>query len=107
MQHTGTVAYDIPSVIPNSAKEVLVLATASAGVSGPNDRTHYVKIYTEQDQTQYEKYIFLTSYNQNAYHTTNSDNLWFPMTSGRQVFVKLTYTHTGYVRVFLHAIGYR
>ena len=106
LQHTGTVAYDIPSVIPNSAKEVLVLASASAGVSGPNDRTHYVKIYTEQDQTQYEKYIFLTSYNQNAYHTTNSDNLWFPMTSGRQVFVKLTYVHTGYVRVFLHAIGY-
>ena len=107
LQHTGTVAYDIPSVIPNSAKEILVLASASAGVSGPNDRTHYVKIYTEQDQTQYEKYIFLTSYNQNAYHTTNSDNLWFPMTSGRQVFVKLTYAHTGYVRVFLHVIGYR
>ena len=53
MQHTGTVAYDIPSVIPNNAKEVLVLASASAGVSGPNHRTHYVKIYTEQDQIQY------------------------------------------------------
>ena len=107
MQHTGTVAYDIPSVIPNSAKEVLVLASASAGISGPNYRTHYVKIYTEQDQTQYEKYIFLTTYNQNAYHTTNSDNLWFPMTSGRQVFVKLTYAHTGGVHIHLHAIGYR
>ena len=107
LQHTGTVAYDIPSVIPNSAKEVLVLASARAGVSEPNHRTHYVKIYTEQDQTQYEKYIFLISYNQNAYHTINSDNLWFPMTSGRQVFVNLTYAHTGGIRVFLHAIGYR
>jgi hypothetical protein len=100
------VAYDIPSVIPDSANEVLVLASAVAGISGPNGRTHYVKIYTEQDQTQYEKYIFLTSYNQNAYHTINSDNLWFPMTSGRQVFVKSMYAHTG-VSVYLHAIGYR
>ena len=107
LQHTGTVAYDIPSVIPDSAKEVLVLASALAGISGPNERTHYVRIYTEQDQAQYEKYIFLTSYNQNAYHTINSDNLWFPMTSGRQVFVTLTYAHTGLVRVNLHAIGYR
>ena len=107
LQHTGTVAYDIPSVIPNSAKEVLVLASASVGISGPNSRYHYIKIYTEQDQTQYEKYIFLTSYNQNAYHTTNSDNLWFPMTSGRQVFVKLAYAHTGHVYIYLHAIGYR
>ena len=69
LQHTGTVAYDIPSVIPDSAKEVLVLASALAGISGPNERTHYVRIYTEQDQAQYEKYIFFTSYNQNAYHT--------------------------------------
>ena len=107
LQHTGTVAYDIPSVIPDSAKEVLVLASALAGISGPNERTHYVRIYTEQDQAQYEKCIFLTSYNQNAYHTINSDNLWFPMTSGRQVFVTLTYAHTGLVRVNLHAIGYR
>jgi hypothetical protein len=107
LQHTGTVAYDIPSVIPDSAKEVLVLASAIAGISGPNDRTHYIRIYTEQDQKQYENYIFLTSYNQNAYHTINSDNLWFPMTTGRQMFVRLAYAHTGFTRVFLHAIGYR
>ena len=107
LRHTGTLAYDIPSVIPSSAKEVLVLASAVAGVSGPSDRYHYVKIYTEQDQKQYEKYIYLTSYGQNAYHTTNSDNLWFPMTSGRQIFVKLTYAHTGFTKVHLHAIGYR
>ena len=107
LQHTGTVAYDIPSVIPDSAKEVLMLASALAGISGPNERTHYVRIYTEQDQAQYEKYIYLISYNQNAYHTINSDNLWFPMTSGRQVFVTLTYAHTGFIGLNLHAIGYR
>lgn len=84
-----------------------MLASAFAGISGPSDRSHYVKIYTEQDQKQYEKYIYLTSYGQNAYHTINSDNLWFPMTSGRQMFVKLTYAHTGVIGINLHAIGYR
>ena len=54
LQHAGTLAYDIPSVIPSSAREVLVLASAIAGISGPSDRTHYIKIYTEQDQRQYE-----------------------------------------------------
>ena len=107
LRHTGTLAYDIPSVIPSSAKEVLVLASVFAGISGPNERSHYVKVYTEQGQKQYEKYIYLTSYNQNAFHTINSDNLWFPLTSGRQIFVKLMYAHTGYIGINLHAIGYR
>lgn len=105
LRHTGTITYNIPSVIPNSAKEVLVLASVDVGGSGP-DRSHYVKIYTRQDQRQYEKYIFLHTYGQSAWNT-NSDNLWFPMTSGRQVFVELTSTHTGNVAVNLHAIGYR
>ena len=84
-----------------------MLASVFAGISGPNERSHYVKVYTEQGQKQYEKYIYLTSYNQNAFHTINSDNLWFPLTSGRQIFVKLMYAHTGYIGINLHAIGYR
>ena len=106
MRQTGTLAYDIPSVIPSSAKEVLVLASVTVGNSGPNGRTHYVKIYTEENQRQYEKYIYLASYGLNVW-ISNSDNLWFPMTTGRQVFVKLTYAHTGHIQVILHAIGYR
>ena len=106
LRHTGILAYDIPSAIPNSAKEVLVLVSVRVGSSGPRDRTHYVKIYTEQDQKQYEKYVFLTTYDQNAW-VSSSDNLWFPMTSGRQVFVKSEYVHTGQVYVEIHVIGYR
>ena len=105
LRHTGTLTYNIPSVIPNSAKEVLVLASVRVGHSSP-DHSHYVKIYTRQNQRQYEKYIFLHTYSQSAY-STNSDNLWFPVTSGRQVFVELTSSHTGNVAVYLHAIGYR
>ena len=103
---TGTLAYDIPSVIPSSAKEVLILASAAIGGSGPSGRAHYIKIYTQQGSQQFEKYIYIKTYGQNAYNT-NSDNLWFPMTTGRQVFVELTYAHTGSVHVHLDAIGYR
>ena len=103
---TGTLAYDIPSVIPSNAKEVLILASAYIGNSGPSGRGHYIKIYTQQGSQQFEKYIFIMTYPQNAV-STNSDNLWFPMTTGRQVFVELTYAHTDNLEFFLHAIGYR
>ena len=105
-QATGTLAYDIPSVIPNSAKEVLILASVVIGNSGPSGRHHYIKIYTQQGSQQFEKYIYIRTYGQSAYNT-NSDNLWFPMTTGRQVFVELTVAHTGSVHVYLDAIGYR
>ena len=93
-------------MVPSSASEVLVLASILVASSGPSPHAHYVKIYTEQDQRHYEKYILLVSYNQNAWNT-NSDNLWFPMTSGRQVFVESTVAHNGTIGIHLHAIGYR
>ena len=106
LRHTGTLAYDIPSVIPSSAKEVLVLASVGVGNSGPRGRSHFIKIYTQQGSHQYEKYIYIMSYPQSAINT-NSDNLWFPMTTGRQVFVELSYAHTTNIHFYLHAIGYR
>ena len=107
LQHAGTLAYDIPAVIPNSAREILVLATVHAGNAGPNDRIHYIKIYTHCDLNQrYEKYIAVKSYNQDAW-STNSDNLWFPITSDRKIFVELNAGHTGHMNFTLHAIGYR
>ena len=106
LRHTGTLAYDIPSVIPSSAKEVLVLASVRVGYTGPSGRSHYIKIYTQQGSQQYEKYIYIESYPQEAVNT-NSDNLWFPMTTGRQVFVELSYAHSKYLYFHLHAIGYR
>ena len=107
LRQTGTLAYDIPSVIPSSAKEVLMLASVFVGTTGPSSNgLHYIKIYTEQNSIQYEKYLMIYSWPHNAINT-NSDNLWFPMTTSRQVFVKLSVAHTGYLRFHLHAIGYR
>ena len=104
--HTGTLAYDIPSVIPNSAKEVLVLASVRMGNTSPTNGLHYIKIYTQQNSQQYEKYLMVYSW-QNTAFNTNSDNLWFPVTTGRQVFVELSIAHTGSLKFYLHVIGYR
>ena len=106
LRQTGTMAHNIPNVIPSSAKEVLVLATILVGHCGPSERVHYIKIYTQQGSQQYAKYIVLKSW-QNGAWSTNSDNLWFPMTSGRQVFVELTTAHTGNLGMTLHVVGYR
>ena len=105
LRQTGTMAYKIPNVIPSSAKEVMILTTVHVGNCGPSERVHYIKIYTQQNSHQYAKYIVLKSW-QNGAWSTNSDNLWFPMTSGRQVFVELTTAHTGNLGMTLHAIGY-
>ena len=83
-----------------------MLVNVNSHISGPEHRNHYVKIYTKQNQRQYEKYIFMLTSNQNAW-SINSDNLWFPMTSGRQVFVKVSYAHTGTVHFDVNVIGYR
>ena len=106
LRHTGTLAYDIPNLIPSSAREVLLLATVQTGYSWPRDRIQYIKIYTQQNHRHFEKYIMVRSYDQGAWNT-NSDNLWFPMTPSRQVFVELTTTHGGNIDFTLHVIGYR
>ena len=105
-RNTGTEAFDIPSVIPSSAKEVLVLADMQTGYSGPNDVISYVKIYTKRSSRNFEKYIVLRSYHQSAW-SVNSDNLWFPMTTGRKVYVESAKAHTQNLVLNLHAIGYR
>ena len=106
LQHTGTLVYDVPSIVPSSAREVLIFVNIRVGYTGPSDLAHYIKIYTEENNQQYDQYIYIKTYPQVAY-ITNSDNMWFPMTSGRQVFVKLSTSHTGNLRLILHAIGYR
>ena len=106
LQDTGTKSYDIPSVIPSSAREVLLLASAEVGYSEPKGQSHYIKIYTQQDGQTFEKYLYIKTYPQDA-QSTNSDNLWFPMTTDCKVYVSVTYAHTRQVTFYLHAIGYR
>ena len=106
LRQTGTQSFDIPSVIPSSATEVLILADVEIGYSGPQTTAHYVKIYTEQNSQNFAKYIIVKSYHQSAW-STNSDNMWFPMPTSRKVYIDNTQAHTQNLFLNLHAIGYR
>ena len=101
----ATYSYTIPNSIPNEAKEVLVLAVGRQGYSS-RDIDTYLKIYTLEELSHYEQYIYMHSYNQDAYNTV-SDNLWFPMTSNRRIYLQVPNTNGGGNWVGLYAIGYR
>jgi hypothetical protein len=105
LQHAGTVSYTIPSVIPSSAREVLIHAGVFSGTSN-NGPYHDLKIFTQIGTMQYEKYLLVYSWNQAAYNT-NSDNMWFPMPKDRLVYLTVPAAHGNNAGVRLFAIGYR
>ncbi len=103
---TGTLSFEIPALIPDDAIEVLLYAYFySAGSSGPH--SHF-KIYTEGDDgEEYAKYITLLT-GASTYYYVNTDNLWFPMTSSRRVFLNVPNSLSGNsIHGYLYVIGYR
>ena len=56
LQHAATYAFDIPSVIPSSAVEVLVHAYIFSGIAnrGPYQD---IKIYTQKQTNRFEQYL--------------------------------------------------
>ena len=104
LQHAGTLAYTIPSVIPSTAREVLVLAGIHCGHT-PQLHQH-IKIYTQQGTRRFEKYLQMYSYPQNAVNT-NSDNMWFPMTTNHRIYMEIPSAHGSNCEGQLNAIGYR
>ena len=105
LQHAGTLTYTIPSVIPSAAREVLVLANLYCGWStrGP---AQDIKIYTLQGTQRYEKYLYMYSYSDGQVNT-NSDNMWFPMTTNRRIYMEVPAAHGDNCFGSLKAIGYR
>ena len=104
MQYPGTLAYVIPSVIPSTAKNVLIyviLYTSSA-----NSKYQSIKIFTQDGSNKrYEKYLFSYSYPQNAINT-NSGNMWFPMPANRRIYMIVTDDAGLHCGANLFAIGY-
>ncbi len=103
---TGTLTFEIPDIIPDDAIEVLVYAYFRVGTSSGSE-SHF-KIYTEGDEgEEYAKYISLFPSNSRNHWDTNSDNMWFPMTSSRRIFLNVPSALSININGFLHAIGYR
>ena len=67
----------------------------------------HMKIFTEQSHTRrFEKYLSVQTWNQNA-HTMTADNMWFPLTRNRRVYLSLSTTTVGSLWGHIYVIGYR
>lgn len=101
-----TFPYNIPTVIPSTAREVFVFVGAYQGDEYNNRDPDFLKIYTLQGTNSYEQYLYLMPYFQSAYNT-NSDNMWFPMPSNRLIYLQVPVAHGPNCMAVLYAIGYR
>ena len=105
MGSTVTQSFVIPTSIPTTANEVLVYVYTILGNSV--ERFSTMKIYTELSNTrQFHKYLPVKTYDQSAYSTT-AENMWFPLTSNRRIYISLSTALTGNVYGYVNMIGYR
>ena len=104
---TNIQSFLVPSVIPDTATEVLLFIEIIAGYN-PNNDYCIVKIFTEEsDDRRFEKYISIRTYPQNG-HTMSEDNMWFPFMENRRVYLKLSKTmNPQNMGSNIHVIGYR
>ena len=80
-------------------------AEVQVGSSSP-DKASRLKLYTEEGSKRYEQYLVVHTYNQNAW-STNSDNMWFPLTESRRLHMEIPDSHSGNVSATVFVIGYR
>ena len=107
MASTSEQSFIIPvSSIPTTAKEVLVYIYAIMGSS--SDSISLMTIHTEISHTRkFKKYMPIKTYKQNAWSSV-SENMWFPLTSNRRIYVSLSKATTGKnVHGYINVIGYR
>ena len=100
-----SLSYTIPSIIPSTAREVLVYSSANCGWSSINmavDITYYVEV----NGIRYEHFLHTHAYRQDAVNT-NSDNMWFPMPPNRIVHVEAPLAIPDYCNTVTSVIGYR
>ena len=106
LRSAGTTPYNIPSVIPSTAREVFILVGTFQGDASEVGHSDFLKMYTQQGTNSYEQYLYLYSYLQEAV-STNSDNMWFPMPSNRLIYLEVPLDHGPHCWAELYAIGYR
>lgn len=84
---------------------MLVYVYLSVGYSSPASH-HHVKIYTEEGDVDYAKYIGFFA---NPHHAVNTDtnNIWLPMPSNRRLYVTTPPHVISGVDCWLSVTGYR
>jgi hypothetical protein len=107
LTYATTRTFDIPYAVPDSAVEVLMYAVVNVGSSGLRNKRSNIKMYTQDSYYhRYEQYIAVHAYPQSAW-STNSENLWFPMTSDRKIYVNVPRANEGNIDIEIYVIGYR
>ena len=101
----STFHFQIPDIIPQTAKEFLLYAYLACGrADGLRDSD--IVFYVEHDGLRFEKFLYLRSFPQEAWNT-NSDNMWFPMPADRQIHANVEVVIPRYCFARLYVIGYR
>ncbi len=99
-------AFEFPAELPAIAREVLIYVKIFSGNNGPSLANDFV-LYTQEGDKKYAQLLHWSRYPQDAVGF-NSENLWFPVTGERKIYVRLDGTpgnrnSSGKI----HVLGYR
>lgn len=87
MENIETVVREInDKQIPADAGEILIFVSFYTG-SNPPSRPGWFEIYTQNEEKRFAKRLSWYQYGQSAVGF-NSDNLWFPLTRERKLYVR-------------------
>ncbi len=105
LRHPNTFSFVILSVIPSTAKNVLIYVFVGCGQANVGTTLH-LKVFTQDGSNKrFEKYLYMLTWNQNAINT-NSDNMWFPMPINRRIYITVDRDLGTNCHSALFAIGY-
>ena len=104
LETPGNYSFEIPSIIPSTASNVLVYLGIRFGgaITGVSQN---FKIFTQDETRHYEKYLYMLGYYQAAINT-NSENMWFPMPADRMVHLTVYRSIGQSCQACIHVIGY-
>ncbi len=86
-------AFEFPSEIPATAREVLIYVKIFSGNNGPSLPADFL-LYTQEGDRKYSQLLYWFRYPQDAVGF-NSENLWFPLTGERKIYIRLDGTPSG------------
>ena len=84
-----TYQYQLPACIPGDAKEVLLHVVIRMGSSLPNGESYWLNVYVKDGQMKLFRALRITACTQKAF-SDNSENMWFPVTANRLVFLEVS-----------------
>ena len=105
LENATTYNFQIPDVIPLTARELLVYASVKCGTATLR-RFGDIVFYVMHNGLRFENLLYMHGYEQAAFNT-NSDNMWFPMPADRLIHLEITVAIPGNCLTLLSAIGYR